>query len=44
MNVLYDEEGNEYPIHDQGQLYVPLGFEQTLAEELQEEKSENTKN
>ena len=27
MNVLFDEAGNEYPIDDAGQLYVPLGFE-----------------
>ena len=32
INVLYDEAGNEYPIDDAGQLYVPLGFEQTMVE------------
>ena len=41
MNVLYDEAGNEYPVDDAGQLYVPLGFEQTVAEG--ETKVENTK-
>ena len=41
MNVLYDEAGNEYPIDDAGQLYVPLGFEQTVVEE--ETEVENIK-
>ena len=27
LNVLYDEVGNEYPVDDAGQLYVPLGYE-----------------
>ena len=44
LNVMYNEEVNEYPIDDYGQLYVPLGFEQTVAEETQEEKSKETKN
>ena len=26
LNVLYDEDGNEYPVDDAGQLYVPLDF------------------
>ena len=41
---MYDEEGNKYPINYQGQLYVQLGLEQTIAEGAQEEKDENTKN
>ena len=24
LNVLYDDEGNAYPVDDAGQLYVPL--------------------
>ena len=32
MNVLYDEAGNEYPVDDAGQLYVPLGVEQAVVE------------
>ena len=44
MNLMYDEEGNEYPSDDYGQIYVSLGFEQTVAEETQEEKSKETKN
>ena len=41
---MYDEEGNEYPIVDEGQLYVPLGFGQIDAEETQVEIEKNTKN
>ena len=45
MNVLYDEVGNEYPIDDAGQLYVPLNFEQTVADgENDEEKVNEIKN
>ena len=45
MNVLYDEAGNEYPIDDAGQLYVPLGFEQTVVEgETEVENIKETKN
>ena len=43
MNVLYDEAGNEYPIDDAGQLYVPLNFEQTVADgKIEEEKVRST--
>ena len=41
---MYDEEGNECPIDDYGQIYVPLKFEQTIAVETQEEKCKGTKN
>ena len=41
LNVLYDEAGNEYPVDDAGQLYVPLGFETEATEGVNEE--ENTK-
>ena len=45
MNVLYNEAGNEYPVDDAGQLYVPLGVEQTVVGgEIEEEKSNETKN
>ena len=45
MNVLYDETGNEYLVDDAGQLYVPLGFEQTVAEgEIAVENTKETKN
>ena len=44
INVMYDEEGNEYPIDDYGQIYGPLGFEQAIAEDTQEKKSKATKN
>ena len=44
MNVLYDEDGNEYPVDDAGQLYVPLDAGFTVAEEAPEEKINETKN
>ena len=44
LNVLYDEEGNEYPVDDEGQLYVPLGYGQTDAEETQVETEKIIKN
>ena len=28
LNVLYDEDGNSYPVDDAGQLYIPLKFAQ----------------
>ena len=45
VNVLYDEAGNEYPVDDAGQLYVPLGFETEVTEGvIEEEKIKETKN
>ena len=44
LNVLYDGDGNEYPVDDAGQLYVPLDFGQAVAEEAQEENDKGTKN
>ena len=44
LNVLFDEDGNEYPVDDAGQLYVPLEFGQTVAEEAQEENVNDIKN
>ena len=44
LNVLYDEEGNEYPVDNAGQLYVPLGYGQIDAEEVQVETGKITKN
>ena len=45
LNVLYDEAGNEYPVDDAGQLYVPLGAEQAVIDGVNEEEIENpTKN
>ena len=38
LNVLYDEARNEYPVDDAGQLYVPLGYEPVVTEEVIEEK------
>ena len=26
LNVLYDEDGNQYPVDNVGRLYVPLDF------------------
>ena len=45
LNVLYDEAGNEYPVDDAGQLYVPLRYEPAETEEMiEEEKTEEIKN
>ena len=45
LNVLYDEAGNEYPVDDAGQLYVPLGYETEATEVMiEEEKQKETKN
>ena len=46
LNVLYDEDGNSYPVDDAGQLYVPLDFGQTADDPAatEEEKSKNIKN
>ena len=44
LNVLYDEEGNLYPIDESGQLYVPLDFEQAVAESAEVENVKDTKN
>ena len=43
MNVMYDEEGNQYPIDDQGQLYVPLGYKQIFVKETHEENINETR-
>ena len=29
MGVLYDDQGREYPVDDQGQIYIPYQSEQT---------------
>ena len=39
MNVLYDEAGNEYPVDDAGQLYVPLGFDVAVTENEADDKN-----
>ena len=44
LNVLFDEDGNEYPVDDAGQLYVPLDLGQTVAGEAQEENVNDIKN
>ena len=45
LNVLYDEDGNSYPVDDAGQLYIPLEFVQDAGDgEFEEEKSKDTKN
>ena len=46
LNVLYDEDGNTYPVDDAGQLYVPLDFGQTAGDqaEIEVEKAKSTKN
>ena len=44
LNVLFDEDGNEYPVDDAGHLYVPLDLGQTVAGEAQEENVNDIKN
>ena len=45
MGIVYDEEGYEYPIDDNGQLYIPYHPEQTAASGVNEEEIKNdTKN
>ena len=44
LNLLYDGDGNEYPVDDAGQLYVPLDSVQDVAGEAQEENVNGTKN
>ena len=45
MGVVYDEEGNEYPVDDEGQIYIPYCTGQTTAKEwFEEEKEKDIKN
>ena len=45
LNVLYDDEGNQYPVDDSGQLYVPLDCGQTAVDgETEVENEKQTKN
>ena len=45
LSVLYDGEGNQYPVNDVEQLYVPLEFGQTTVDgETEEETINQTKN
>ena len=44
LSILYDDEGNEYPIDDAGQLYVPLEMVQVVGESAEEEMKNGTKN
>ena len=44
LNVLYDDEGNSYPIDEAGQLYVPLDFGQAVAESAEVETENEIKN
>ena len=44
LNVLYDDDGNSYPVDDAGQLYVPLDYGQTVVESAEEENVKEVKN
>ena len=45
MGIVYDAEGYEYPIDEEGQLYIPYHPEQTAALGGNEEENEKgTKN
>ena len=41
MGIVYDDEGYEYPIDDNGQLYIPYHPEQTAASGVNEEEIQN---
>ena len=42
--MLYDEDGNEYPMDNTGQQYVPLKFEPAGVKEAQVENEKSIKN
>ena len=42
--MLFDEDGNEYPVDNAGQLYVPLDYGHSVAEEAQVETEKDIKN
>ena len=42
--MLYDNEGNEHPVDDFGQMYVPLGYEQADVQEGPVEKEKSIEN
>ena len=44
LSVLYDDEGNAYPVDDAGQLYVPLESAQAVGELAEMEIQKETKN
>ena len=44
LNVLYDDEGNAYPVDDARQLYVPLESAQSVDESAEVEIGKETKN
>ena len=45
LNVVYNEDGNTYPMDHAGQLHVPLEYIQTVAKGVTEEENVNqTKN
>ena len=44
MNILYDEEGYEYPIDEYAQIYVHLKQKQTAIGQNEEEIKKETKN
>ena len=44
LSVLYDDEGNAYPVDDVGQLYVPLESAQAVDESAEVEMQKETKN
>ena len=43
--MLYDEDGNSYPVDDAGQLYIPLEMAHDTGDgEIEAEKENPTKN
>ena len=43
LSVVYDDEGNQYPIDDAGELYVPLESVQAVGESAGEENVNDIK-
>ena len=44
LNVLYDDEGNAYPVDNAGQLYVPLESAHSVDESAKAETQNERKN
>ena len=44
LNVLYDDEGNAYPVDDARQLYVPLESTHSVDESAEAETQNERKN
>ena len=43
LNFLYDEDEYEYPVHNEGQIYIPLELEHVVVEPQPNENEKETK-